>query len=160
MEKQLSNIWFTVLVALFTYNAHAADKAKAPQDNSRYVIKGGEVYDTETDRTWQRCSVGMRWIEGKGCKGVHKQVDFEDAQKLTAGQWRIPAREEYVSLYGKKLEDRITDDALDERIFPDSKIDDKCHWASNKSGDDHAWSTCGVKYTFVELNVRLVRTGQ
>jgi hypothetical protein len=59
-------MWFIILGVAGV--AHAAQNA--PAVNSRYVIQGDTVYDKKTDLTWQRCSVGQRWAEGKGCVGV------------------------------------------------------------------------------------------
>lgn len=65
---------------------------------SRYVIKGGEVYDTQTRLTWARCSVGQVWTEGEGCVGTIQTLTFEQAKQRADATWRLPTVKELVTL--------------------------------------------------------------
>ena len=65
---------------------------------SRYVIKGGEVYDTQTRLTWARCSVGQVWTEGEGCVGAVRTLTFEQAKQRVDATWRLPTGKELVTL--------------------------------------------------------------
>jgi hypothetical protein len=71
--------------------------------DSRYVINGGEVYDTKTNLTWQRCSVGLHWGEGRGCTGAGNKVfTFDEVPYQATKRWRIPDKDELSSLIGKR----------------------------------------------------------
>ena len=97
-------MWFIILG--IAGGAHAAQNA--PAANSRYVIQGDTVYDKKTDLTWQRCSVGQRWAEGKGCVGVIKTFTFDDAQRQGNGMWRVPTKNELGTLIDQNRGRRLT----------------------------------------------------
>lgn len=65
---------------------------------SRYVINGGEVYDTQTRLTWARCSVGQVWTKGEGCVGTIRTLTFEQAKQRVDATWRLPTGKELVTL--------------------------------------------------------------
>jgi hypothetical protein len=130
--------------------------------NSRYVINGGEVYDTKTNLTWQRCSVGLHWTERSGCKGAaKKEFTFDEAQYRATKIWRIPDKEELESLIVEKRKGAKID--LD--AFPDMKegmeywtcqpLTLKLGWSVNFD-DGENYDT----YRSDELMLRLVRSGR
>lgn len=140
----------------------AAQAAAPSQANSRYVIKGGEVYDTETDLTWQRCSVGLRLVEGRGCAGTaKKQLTFDEAQQQANGTWRVPNKDELASLI-----DKSKSPTIDREAFPDM-YEGRLYWSSTSDGASDGWlvdfSIGVVGYGSTRtgtLSVRLVRSGQ
>ena len=96
------------LVALATAAVHAED---------RFVISsdGQEVTDSTTKLVWRRCGEGQSW-DGKA--------------------WRIPAREELVSLYDAKVKRAPH---IDGSVFP--KATNGPFWAIRAGSDDdlNAW---------------------
>ena len=89
MKAELLRLAILVGVAAATPVLAACDPAKPSlTPSSRYVVRGGEVYDTTTNLTWSRCSVGQRWRDGKGCVGAVKQMVWTDALKQAPGACR------------------------------------------------------------------------
>lgn len=132
--------------------------------DSRYVISGDEVYDKQTDLTWKRCSVGMRWKEGMGCVGVQKTFTFEEAQKQAGGGWRVPSRDELETLIDRN---KNREPYIDVDAFPDMtrKGAQMLYWSSTPT-DSFAWLVYfndGHAYNLSRIGnlaVRLVRGGQ
>jgi len=132
----------------------------APSTSSRLTAKGGSVYDSETDLTWQRCSVGMKWVEAKGCIGVATRGTWKEANATPWKEgWRIPAPEELETI----LEKNCNNPSIDERVFPKTASDG--YW-TNRSDGTACWtvsfsdgrtttSFCGANFA-----VRLVRAGK
>lgn len=136
------------------------------QANSRYVIKGGEVYDQNTNLTWQRCSVGQRWQEGGGCTGVIKTFTFAEAQRQGGGEWRVPTKAELRTLLEQKRVDSHHQPLIDEVAFPNMDENQMLYW-TNIPFDAQGWyirfSDGDISYssyrTFTAA-VRLVRGGK
>jgi len=102
------------LFALVAAAVHAED---------RFVISsdGQEVTDSTTRLVWRRCGEGQRF-DGKTCSGKLAKYKYAAARqaaeataKSTGKAWRMPTREELVSLYDEKLKRKPK---LDGRIFP------------------------------------------
>lgn len=130
--------------------------------NSRYVIKGGEVYDTRTNLTWQRCSVGLHWTERSGCKGAaKKEFTFDEAQHQATKNWRIPNKDELASLVVEKRKCPQID--LD--AFPDM-IEGQWYWTSQPLTSKLGWDVhfdegeTYETYRSDERMLRLVRSGR
>jgi len=96
----------------------------------RYEIRDGEVYDTKTNLTWQRCSVGQRWSGERGCVGVIHQMSWQDATKQANARWQLPTKEELVSL----IESECGSPAIDERAFPDMELTKLWYWTGTRDG--------------------------
>ena len=94
--------------------------AATPAANSRYVIKGDTVYDTKTDLTWQRCSIGQRWVDGTGCVGEVKKFTYDDAQRQGDATWRVPTKDELATLIDYGRAGRKQRPAIDELAFPNT----------------------------------------
>jgi hypothetical protein len=103
--------------------------------DSRYDIKGGEVYDKKADLTWQRCSVGQRWKDGTGCVGVIKQMTWDEAVAQAASGWRLPSKDELTTL----ISPTCNKPAINENAFPDLELDKLWYWTSSENGAFLAW---------------------
>ena len=133
-----------------------------PKIDSRYVINGGEVYDTKSDLTWQRCSVGLHWIEGLGCKGVaKKEFTFDEAQHQATKKWRIPNKVELSSLTVIKNKGP----KIDLVAFPDM-TEGMGYWTSQPLTSKLAWDIhfddgeVYDTYRSDDRALRLVRSGR
>ncbi|MGA9666324.1 MAG: DUF1566 domain-containing protein [Gallionella sp.] len=129
--------------------------------DSRYVIRGGEVYDSQTKLTWARCSVGQTW-NNQHCVGTVGYFDFATAQKQASGGWRVPTKDELVSLIDPN---RKKFPVLDTAAFPDMDATHPWYWSSTPNGSSIAWYvdfTDGYTSGFVDeanpLAIRLVRS--
>lgn len=84
-----------------TQNERAADeKAESARViDSRYEVlaNGSEIRDLDTNLVWQRCQVGQKW-GGMGCTGKAKDFTYEEAEKLVNKDWRLPTKEELLTL--------------------------------------------------------------
>lgn len=131
--------------------------------DSRYVIHGAEVYDTQTKLTWARCSAGLEWKDGR-CVGTTGRFTFQDAQKLADGEWRVPTKDELASLIDPN---RKTFPTLDTTAFPDMDVLFPWYWSSTPNGETIAWYvdfSDGYTSGFISMSspfsVRLVRNSR
>ncbi|MGZ5781135.1 MAG: Lcl C-terminal domain-containing protein [Burkholderiaceae bacterium] len=141
--------------------------ALAQPSESRYVIKGGQVYDQKTKLTWQRCSVGQRWGgKTRGCVGSVKLVNFGDAQKLGHGSWRVPSKDELATLVDvSKIGNSQKPPMIDEAAFPNMDLTHLVYWTSTSDKKLFAWTVIfGESESYIYsgprkqlLAVRLVR---
>jgi hypothetical protein len=136
--------------------------AEAAGSDFRFVIKGGEVYDTRTNLTWQRCSVGLHWTKRGGCMGVaKKEFTFADAQQQATKNWRVPGKDELESL----IADKRKGTRIEVEAFPDME-EGTWYWTSemftNKLGWDVHFDDGEAYETYLsdERMVRLVRSGK
>lgn len=106
-----------LIIVTSAYGATALAQC-LPSTPGRFKLEGALAYDTQTNLTWMRCSVGVTWSETQGCSGSSpKLMNTGDAQLAAtrAGQgWRVPELEELHSL----IEPECTDPALDSLVFP------------------------------------------
>jgi hypothetical protein len=161
----------TAFVVVFGIASGAAS-SRATCDNSqpnqpssaRYVIGNGEVYDKESNLTWQRCSVGQNWKDGTGCVGVIKEVTWDEAMGQANGSWRVPSKDELTSLVSPSCKNP----AIDDTAFPNMATDKLWYWTSTPIGVSHAWIVYfndgaaydGYRGHAATYSVRLVRSGQ
>lgn len=137
-------------------------------DKDRYQIlaQGAEVKDTKTGLVWQRCSVGQAWTGGT-CSGSAKEFNFSQAQALAGGGWRVPSKEELISLVDRQRLARVgigyASVAIDVDAFPATPSE--TFWTSTPDADDsnYAWHVNfydrnpSSSYLYLKLYVRLVR---
>lgn len=133
----------------------------------------GEVYDSKTNLTWQRCSIGRDWNEVEStCP------DFPDntmswpaalaAAKIEADAtglpWRLPNIKELNSI----VEQRCYSPTIDSDIFPvvaplrywsssPYANDDRYAWTVNFDRGESVWRS---SFKSSRLRVLLVRSGQ
>ncbi len=103
--------------------------------DARYQAKGDVIYDTKTDLTWQRCSVGQHWKEGAGCVGVIKQMSWDEAKAQAQNGWRLPSKDELTTL----LAPNCNKPSINEKAFPDMELDKLWYWTSSENGAFLAW---------------------
>jgi hypothetical protein len=125
---------------------------------SRYIIKGGEVYDKNTNLSWLRCSQGQRWDEDSGCEGVAKIFMFGDENKDSTHKWRLPTLDELQTI----VAERCKNPAVNEEIFPNTVAG--WYWTNTPTGAARRmlvnFSNGDITYGNPPAAVRLVRTGQ
>jgi Protein of unknown function (DUF1566) len=131
--------------------------------DSRYEIRGAEVYDSQTKLTWARCSVGQEWKD-EHCAGTVTYFNYSDAQKQASGDWRVPTKDELLSLVDPQ---RKSFPVVDTAVFPDMDPNHPWYWSSTPNGETIAWYvdfTDGYSSKFIaeanRLAVRLVRGGK
>lgn len=123
---------FCLFGLLYVPHIHAAQK-------SRYVLlhEGQAVLDTATELVWRRCQEGKQW-DGVFCKGIGKEMDWDEAQRISNKEWRVPTIEELKSLSQPPSADSgwIWIDPI---YFPDTDPD--TFWSStpNDSYPEAAW---------------------
>jgi hypothetical protein len=129
--------------------------------DSRYVIRGGEVYDSRTKLTWARCSVGQEWKD-QHCVGTVKTFSFASAQTQASGGWRVPTKDELLTLIDP---DRKEFPVVDVAAFPDMDAGHPWYWSSTPNGSSIAWYvdfTDGYTSGFIDganaMAIRLVRS--
>ena len=129
--------------------------------DSRYVIRGAEVYDSRTKLTWARCSVGQEWKDER-CLGAVNSFTFASAQKQAGNGWRVPTEDELVTLIDP---DRKTFPTIDIVAFPGMDASHPWYWSSTPNGNAIAWYvdfSSGYTSGFIDvintLAIRLVRS--
>jgi hypothetical protein len=102
---------------------------------NRFVLRGGEAFDTKTGLIWQRCSLGMTWEGRHGCAGEKMSVDLDEANTKAqefGGNWRVPSGQELESIIDRSWGSPV----VDMSVFPDlRKVED---------GEADYWTTSAV----------------
>ena len=133
----LSSLRVDTLVALLALgalsNGVSAECSGEPSTAGRLSVDGGEVFDRETGLVWARCSVGMTWVEGKGCTGSATRMSWPQANRAAwPDGWRLPSLEELQTL----VADNCRNPSLDARVFPKTVPDS--YW-TNRPGVSYCW---------------------
>lgn len=162
----MRNVFVSGIVALGAIATAApvwadCDDLRPTIPTSRYVMTGGEVYDTQSDLTWQRCSAGQSWSDHGGCVGEIEELTWDEAEDLAKGGWRLPTKDELVSLISQACTPSVNPEA-----FPNMDVKKLWYWSGDKMAPDLA----GIVYfdggaTFNGYRssanaVRLVRSGK
>lgn len=127
---------------------------------SRYEMKGDEVYDTKTNLTWARCSIGQKWADGQGCMGEAKMLSLKDAKDTPRG-WRLPTKDELLGLMSDACLKSINTDA-----FPGVSRQQPTFWSATETDPGLTWIvnlTTGADFNALQSStnaVKLVRTGR
>jgi hypothetical protein len=154
----------TAIAMLCTPPAEAACDASQTNQTpiSRYVINGGIVYDKKSDLTWQRCSVGQRWVDGVGCEGVIRNMAWTEAMEQAEGDWRVPTTDELLTLVSPSCKKP----AVNEEAFPNMDLSKLWYWTGTPEGSSYAWfvvfddASSSSSFRTYEMAVRLVKDGQ
>jgi len=96
--------------------AHCSKRTKASTPTAQINDEDSVVTDKSTHLTWDRCSAGESWKNGR-CEGSIKLMSLDAARnfaKARGGGWRIPTIDELVSI----IEERCHDPAINSTIFP------------------------------------------
>lgn len=124
------------LLACFSAASHA--------QAARFTISsdGQEVTDSTTKLAWRRCAQGLRW-DGKACSGKLMTFKYSqakdaaaDAAKADSKPWRIPTKDELVTLVDKTAKKKPR---IDVTVFPQTPA--QPFWAMRPGSDDdlNAW---------------------
>ncbi len=153
-----------VLACALGGQASAACDTSRPSElipDTRYQLSGGQAYDSTTDLTWERCSVGQRWTEGRGCTGKAARLNWKQATERGADGWRLPTHAELGTLVAKGCSPTINP-----TVFPGMDPSSPWYWSSTSVEAETAWvvSFSGAPPYGSERKgrfpVRLVKTGK
>lgn len=131
-KKSQQLIRFVVLFSL-SMNSYALDcETGISPTTAHFQANGGEVYDSKTDLTWQRCSIGQNWDDGF-CSGSATRMSWQQAlsaaesTELTGQGWRVPNIKELSSIVEQcRLAPSINTD-----VFPN--VPNSGYWSSSPS---------------------------
>ena len=150
-----------VAAGLFTALPLAQAACDATTPDARFVVNGGEVYDSKTNLTWQRCSVGQTWSQDM-CTGTVEGMTWDKAAKQKKGGWRVPTRDELLTL----VEIPCGISKANRTVFPNMSDYTSMYWSSTAEEKGLAWLV-GVNnagtfngYRTSDNAVRLVRSGK
>src|SRR5690349_5394926 len=99
----------------------------------RYQIKRDAVYDKQRRLTWQRCSVGQTW-DGKSCLGAVDNLTWDDAWDAAAHAgkgWRVPTKDELLTLISRACHDP----AVNDQAFPGMDPDNLLYWSGTQDSN-------------------------
>jgi uncharacterized caspase-like protein len=140
-----------------TLRLHVKPGVETIDGRYQLIAGGAEVLDASTGLIWQRCVYGSTW-SGDACTGNPKELTYVETQQLSVEGWRVPIRNELVSLMqtGKSL------GTLNTKVFPGPE---SSFWSSSLRTDDprvswyvNYWLGIASNMTpDTSMNVRLVR---
>ncbi len=83
----------------------------------------GTIQDTQTNKTWLRCAVGLQW-NGSSCTGQSRAYNYAEMEGVVGAyntqkyaqrsNWRLPTQEELLSI----VESRCYNPAINLAVFP------------------------------------------
>jgi hypothetical protein len=113
------------------------------QAQGRFAVSadGQQVTDSTSGLVWRRCAEGMKWNDSV-CAGKPLKYKFTDAKAAARAAaaggkaWRVPTREELLSLVDAKAKKKPK---IDVRAFPNTPS--LSFWATRAGSDDNlnAW---------------------
>ena len=165
MAKTMMRVLLGISILGFGVGAQAAEITPVVESDYGFQIET-VYYDQWTDLTWQRCSVGQRWVYESGCVGSVKTFTFSDAQHLNRGTWRVPTKDELATLIDYRRRAQVDKPTINEARFPDMDIGKLVYWSSTTAGAADGWGVyfdAGYPGNYNRSNtyaVRLVRSGQ
>ena len=81
-------------------SAHCTKRIKASTPTPQFIDEGSMVTDRDTRLTWDRCTAGENWKNGR-CEGSIKLMSLAAAKKYAetrGGGWRVPTIDELASI--------------------------------------------------------------
>jgi hypothetical protein len=102
---------------------------------TRFVLRGGEAFDTRTGLVWQRCSLGMTWDGKHGCVGQMMPLGLDEANTKAqefGANWRVPSGPELEGIIDRSCGGPV----VDVNVFPDIRKDE--------DGEADYWTTSPV----------------
>lgn len=121
----------TLILAACTAAAFAA------QAQTRFAVSadGRQVTESSSGLVWRRCAEGMTW-SGSACTGKPLKVTFAGAKAAAGKGWRVPTKEELLSLVDAQAKKKPRIDAT---AFPNTPSTP--FWATRAGSDDdlNAW---------------------
>jgi len=134
----------------------------------RFVLNGGEAFDTKTALTWRRCSLGTSW-NGQGCACEPAFASLDEAMEMAKSEgplWRVPSGPELESIVDRSCGSPV----VDQKVFSDIRPSDEGtaeYWTTNAVGAadlfyffDFMSGLADGHSSGFHLAVRLVRTGR
>jgi hypothetical protein len=145
---------------LIANTSWAECKEADPAFTARFTVKAEEVYDKQTDLTWQRCAVGQRWEQSSGCLGNPAKFTFDQAQTQTNAKWRVPTIDELQSIVAEYCSEPAVDPLLfpgtpSEQFWSNAFYSPMAFYVSFRNGSSNP-----TYYSDSRYNVRLVRSGR
>jgi hypothetical protein len=137
-EKPLTQNRTLALVRRLAAFSLLAVVAVASHGNDRFTVSadGTEVADSTTNLVWRRCAEGL---SGPTCSGKLSRFKYgaakADAERLAkndAKAWRIPSKDELVSLLDKTVKKKPL---INIQAFPKTPSD--LFWATRAGTDDN-----------------------
>jgi hypothetical protein len=151
----------TLLLAEAAHGGCGKPTPSPAAEPARYVTEGGQVYDRETNLTWDRCSIGQTWATA-GCSGTVLLLTWDQAAKHATGGWRLPSQSELESL----VVAACRNPAIDENLFPNLGAGKYWYWSSSALTATSAWvvyfgsgTASPIGHAFTNA-VRLVQSGR
>ena len=156
-----------ILLAQAATSQVCVDTIPVSTPDSRFVVNGDEVKDSETGLIWQRCSLGLTESEctdGSASTYTWQQaLEAAKTERADTGQaWRLPNLNELESI----VEEKCYAPTMNLVIFP--KTISRYYWSASPhaSSSNNAWyfhfyyGYSGNSLRSSEYYVRLVREGQ
>ena len=136
-SKKFLLILIAVICQIFCTFAYASDPANNIAQQERFETNlTGEVFDNQTNLTWQRCSFGQIWDVSVGCKGEIKSFTFDQSQHVPTGIWRLPTHDELSTLIDKNYHNP----AVRGDIFPQMDTNHFMYWTSSATNTICSWA--------------------
>ncbi len=97
------------------------------------------VFDRATQLTWQTCSAGQTRIKNQGCVGNAIGMGWIDAKKLESSDWRLPTKDELVTIIDN-IKNRNNDvPRIHGAIFYNVDEAKLKYWSNDTVGENKAW---------------------
>ncbi|MFK5915491.1 MAG: DUF1566 domain-containing protein [Woeseiaceae bacterium] len=137
--KKLFTLCICALLSPVVLAQTCSERITSHSSDTRFVVNGEEVSDSQTGLIWQKCSLGM---SGSNClSGSLQSMTWEQAlqaaeieRQQTGKAWRLPNIKELLSI----VEEQCENPAINVSVFPNTNT---LYWSAspNASRSDDAW---------------------
>jgi len=83
--------------------------------------------------------MGQMYQEGLGCVGVLRRYAREELPQLASNGWRLPTRDELLTLIDNQRKEHGTDPYINVVVFPDIPRDGESYWTSTPFDRNQLW---------------------